>query len=278
MNLAAAPPRTVVPLILTALLLIGFAPLSASGQQSEKKTEAPDAGQSKSQESPPSPGKTNKPPKPPRGESLFDGKSLAGWKTAEKFSFEDHGKVSVEKGQLLLAMGKPATGVACTAKLPRDNYELSLEARRTDGGDFFCGLTFPVKDEHCSLIVGGWGGGVIGLSNVDNVSAIENDTTGYHPFKDNQWYRVRLRVTPEKIQAWIDDEEVIDLAREGRRFSIWWEQEPMRPLGVATWNTGAALRNIRFRDLDPKRAQRRAAEAKRDAQKNDAQKNDAQKK
>jgi hypothetical protein len=35
-----------------------------------------------------------------------------------------------------------------------------------------------------------------------------------------------------------------------RKFSIWWEQEPARPLGIATWNTSAALRNIRLTVLD----------------------------
>lgn len=195
---------------------------------------------------------------------LFDGKSLKGWKAASKFDFEKHGKVAVVDGELRMAAGQPATGVVCQAKLPRDNYELTLEAKRVEGGDFFCGLTFPVGKEHCTLIVGGWGGGVIGLSNVDNTSAVENETTGYQAFKSNQWYKIRLRVTPKRIEAWIDKKQVVELEREDRKFSVWWEQEPMRPLGIANWNTGSALRKIRFRDLDKKRAaaERAAKKAK----------------
>ena len=37
------------------------------------------------------------------------------------------------------------------------DYELRLEAKRVEGGDFFCGLTFPVGKEYCTLILGGWG-------------------------------------------------------------------------------------------------------------------------
>ncbi len=182
---------------------------------------------------------------------LFDGKTMKGWKTADKFTFEQHGKVRVHKGELQLGIGQPATGVVFAGKFPRNNYELSLQAKRTDGGDFFCGLTFPVDKEYCSLIVGGWGGGVVGLSNVDANSAVENETTGYLEFKKGQWYTIKLRVTDDRIEAWIDKEQVVDLQRMGHKFAIWWEQEPLRPLGVATWNTAGSLRNIKYRKVKP---------------------------
>ena len=199
---------------------------------------------------------------PPKSVALFDGKSLKGWSTPKKFEFEKHGEVKIVNREIHMGVGKPATGVVCTAKLPRDNYELSLEAKRVAGGDFFCGVTFPVGKEYCSLIVGGWGGGVIGFSNVDGMSAIENETTGYQAFKNDKWYQVRIRVTPENVSAWVDKKHVVDLQREGRKFSIWWEQEPMRPLGFANWNTASALRNIRFRDLDPQRTKKQERESK----------------
>ena len=68
-------------------------------------------------------------------------------------------------------------------------------------------------------------------------------------FNRNLWYDIRLRVDEKKIQAWIDDEQVIDLETEDRKFTIWWEQEVVRPLGIATWNTGSALREIRIKPL-----------------------------
>lgn len=198
---------------------------------------------------------------------LFDGKSLAGWHVADKINFDMHGKVAVEDGAIRMAPGQPATGIVWvgdeaktsssdgkssasdakkspTVPFPRVNYELRLEAMRTEGNDFFCGLTFPIGEEYCTLIIGGWGGGVVGLSNVDNYSAVENETTDYRDFKDNTWYRIRLRVTAGKVEVWIDDESVIDLETKGKKFSIWWEQEPMRPFGIATWYTGTAIRNV----------------------------------
>jgi hypothetical protein len=186
----------------------------------------------------------------PRVMKLFNGKNLKGWRIVKKVDFEKHGKVEVKDSVLLLHEGRTATGVSYTGKLPRDNYEVSLEAKRTTGSDFFCGLTFPVADEYCTFIVGGWGGGVTGLSNVDGLSAEENETTGYTEFKKDKWYKIRLRVSEKAIQGWIDKEQVFDLDRKDRKFAIWWEQEPVRPFGVATWRTGSALRNIRLTRLD----------------------------
>lgn len=187
--------------------------------------------------------------KPGQEAVLFNGKNLDGWKTIDELSFEKHGAVVVEKGEIHLGKGKPATGIAWKGDLPRINYELSLDAKRIEGDDFFCGLTFPVGKEYCTLILGGWGGSATGLSNVDGMSAVENDTTGYEEFKSDKWYRVRLRVTAKKIEAWVDKSQVVNLKTAGHKFSIWWEQEPAQPLGVATWYTSTALRDVKLRRL-----------------------------
>ena len=178
--------------------------------------------------------------------SLFDGKQLGQWEVIKKNDFEKHGKVAIKNGAISLAQGQPATGIRWKGDFPRNHYEVSLEARRTKGSDFFCGITFPFNDAYLSLIIGGWGGGVTGLSNIDNMAAVENETTGYLDVKDNRWYQVRLQVTPERIRAWIDQEEIFDLATKEHKFSIWWEQEPVRPFGIASWYTAAELRNIRI--------------------------------
>jgi hypothetical protein len=181
--------------------------------------------------------------------TLFNGKNLDGWKVADQNDFEKHGKVEVKNGMLLLQKGNPMTGIAYQGEPPRNNYEITLEAQRIEGGDFFCGITFPINKDYCSLIIGGWGGGVTGLSNVDNMAAVENETTGFTEFKNDRWYAIRLRVTPKHVGVWIDRDQIIDLNTEGRKFSIWWEKEPLRPLGFGTWHTGGALRNIRLRRL-----------------------------
>jgi len=185
--------------------------------------------------------------------ALFNGKNLDGWKISKEIDFEDHGKVTVENGAITLGEGKPATGIVCQTKLPRMDYEISLEAKRVEGSDFFCGLTFPVNKEYCTLIVGGWGGGVTGLSNIDGMSAVENETTGFSEFDNNKWYRIRLRVTEKEIKAWIGKHSILTVDPTDRKFSIWWEQEPMRPLGIASWNTKSALRNIKLTQLNEER-------------------------
>ena len=108
------------------------------------------------------------PTKEPPSKSLFDGKSLKGWK---KTQFGGEGKVEVKDGRIVLHSGGPMTGITWTEDFPKIDYEISLEAMRVDGSDFFCGLTFPVGDKPCSFIVGGWGGGVVGLSSIDGSDA-----------------------------------------------------------------------------------------------------------
>jgi hypothetical protein len=179
---------------------------------------------------------------------LFDGKSLDGWKVTP---FGGEGEVTVKDGAIVLEMGNDMTGITWTKPFPKMDYELTLEAMRVAGGDFFCGLTFPVNDNPCSLIIGGWGGGTVGLSSIDDADASENETTTFHSFKDKQWYKVRLRVTKDKIEAWIDKEKIVDLKTKDRRITIRSEVELSRPFGVSTWNTTGALRNVELLRLSP---------------------------
>jgi hypothetical protein len=178
---------------------------------------------------------------------LFDGKSLTGWKVA---NFGGEGEVKVRDGAIVLDRGEPMTGITYTqGDLPRMDYELSLEGKKLAGNDFFCTTTFPVGDAFCSLVVGGWGGTVVGLSSLDNLDASENETGTFKGFKQDQWYRVRIQVTKERIQAWIDNDKLIDVETKGRKISIRAECELCKPLGIATYRTTGAVRDIRIRSL-----------------------------
>ena len=181
---------------------------------------------------------------------LFDGKTLEGW-TATNFGGE--GQVKIDAGRIVLGFGSDLTGITWKDPLPRFDYEVKLEARREEGNDFFCGLTFPVNDSYCSLILGGWGGTVVGLSSIDGLDASENETSRLMNFDLNKWYAVTLKVTPQKIEAWIDGAKIIDQELAGRKISIRPEVELSRPLGVASWRTRAALRKIAMRRIDAKR-------------------------
>ena len=180
--------------------------------------------------------------------SLFNGRDLSGW---ERLNFGGEGDITVETNELVIGSGVELTGLKYTNSISTIDYEVELEAKRSDGSDFFCGLTFPVLTNNCTLIVGGWGGGVVGISSIDHFDASENETTMYIPFEDRRWYKIRLRVTREKLQVWIDDEIQIDQGIEGRHLSMrTGDVEMTVPFGLCTWQTKANLRNIRFRDLE----------------------------
>ncbi len=187
-------------------------------------------------------------PSEPAWKPLFDGKSLEGWKITE---FAGHGDVTVENGQMILNMGSPLTGVTIAGEPPlRTDYEISVEAMKLSGNDFFCGLTFPVAQKSCTFIAGGWGGGLVGVSSLDGMDASENSTTKFAKFNPNQWYRFRIRVTADKIQAWIDDEQYVDVEITGRDVDMRaGEIELSAPLGLATFQTKSAIRDFKIRKL-----------------------------
>lgn len=183
---------------------------------------------------------------------LFNGKDLTGW-TETKFG--GAGEPVVENGNLIIAMGAALSGVTWTnaATIPKVNYELELEAMKLDGNDFFCGLTVPVGDSSCTLVLGGWGGSVSGLSSLDGLDASENETTKNLYFEPKKWFRIGLKVTPNRIVVRLDGTQIIDVDTTGKKIDLrQGEIYLSKPLGVATYQTSSALRNIRIRDLGTK--------------------------
>lgn len=173
---------------------------------------------------------------------IFNGKDLEGW---EITNFGPQGPVHVSNGEIVLGMGDGCTGVTYKRPFPEIDYKVTLEAKRVAGNDFFCGMTFPVGKEPCTLIVGGWAGSTVGLSSIDGLDASDNHTRRLMKFETGRWYRIGLEVHENCIRAWIDDSLVVDFARKGERLSIRPEVELSKPFGIASWNTTAALRNIR---------------------------------
>jgi 3-keto-disaccharide hydrolase len=183
----------------------------------------------------------------PTWQPLFDGKTLSNWQSTK---FIGEGAVKVENGEIVLEAGRDLTGITWTGpELPTTNYEIALQAMRVEGRDFFAGVTFPVADSFCSLILGGWGGTVVGLSSIDGMDASENETSQSIEFESKRWYNVRIRVTPAKIEAWLDEKQIINQELKGHKIDIRIEVMASKPLGVASWKTKAALRDLRLRRL-----------------------------
>lgn len=192
-----------------------------------------------------------KPPAPFEGagwEDLFDGHTLEGWKET---LFAGRGGVHCQDGLIILNMGDPFTGINFTNEFPKMNYEIALDAMRVSGSDFFCGLTVPVGESHCSLVAGGWGGSLFGISSLDGMDASENETTKYVTFEQGKWYRLRLRVTEKRIEVWVDDDKLINVITTDRKLSVRpGDIELSKPMGIAAWQTTAALREIKVRKVD----------------------------
>jgi hypothetical protein len=192
-----------------------------------------------------------KPPVPFEGDEwqpMFDGKTLTGWRLTE---FAGRGEVQCEAGLVVLNMGEPFTGISWTNDFPKMNFEIAFDAMRVTGSDFFCGLTVPVSNSFCSLIVGGWGGSLVGISSLDRLDASENETTKYMNFEQNRWYRIRLRVTMKRIEAWIDNEKMVNVDITDKQVSLRpGDIELSKPIGIAAWQTTSALREIKVRRVD----------------------------
>jgi hypothetical protein len=192
-------------------------------------------------------GTANAQPKTGEWQSLFDGKSLHGWRETP---FTGHGSAKVENGNIVLGRGKPMTGVTWTGSFPKLNYEVRFEGVRQEGNDFFASLTFPVGDSFCTWVTGGWGGDIVGLSNLDGWDASDNETRTYFNFENGRWYRLRLQVTADRIQAWIDDQPIVNVDIRGRSISLRrGEMNLSTPLGFASYGTAGALRKIEYRML-----------------------------
>lgn len=188
-------------------------------------------------------------PRPPRRVALLEGPLNAAWTAA---GMAEEGPVEVLPDRLRLHPGQPMTGVRFAGDwealgLPWVDYALSFEARRVEGRDFFATCTFPVGSAACclSLVIGGWGGGLVGVSSLDYLDASQNHTRGELTFENGRWYRVRVEVRADDLQAWIDDRPVVNTSLKGRHLSLReGEIERCVPLGFATWFTLGEVRAV----------------------------------
>ena len=194
---------------------------------------------------------------------LFDGKTLDGWK---KTDFYHAGEVKVDDGRIVMAAGDSMTGITTTRQdLPTTDYELTYEAMRLTGDDFFAAATFPVGKSYITLVNGGWGGYVTGLSSSNGHGRLgERD---HQPFKyqEKTWYRFRVRVTGEVIRCWVGDKQVIAVTHKEKHVGRGSRRGPTSP-GLRHLETASALRKIEIRPLRPTRSPRptRSTEARID--------------
>ena len=182
----------------------------------------------------------------------FDGKKIpAGWKRTQ---YGGEGSIDTEVGVIRMEIGQALTGLHWETKdFPKNNFEFRVRARRIVGEDMTCGLTFPVGDQFASLIVGGWGGSVVGISCINGKPADENETTKNLQLKHNQWYTVRVQFHSERLICFVDDEKVVDLATKGRKFSLRGDCESSQPFSVFTFGTCIEVDRLEIVRLGPRK-------------------------
>ncbi len=187
---------------------------------------------------------------------LWDGKTLTNWKKTDFFRTTNVRVDPNFKGSpvIIIESGGPLNGFNWTgAALPKSDYEIDLEAMKIDGDDFMCGLTFPVGNTHATLVMGGWGGYTTGISSLDSMDASENETQCSVDYVKERWYHVRMRVTGTVLQTWLNDKKIIDVKITGRKVGLrFGEIDKSTPLGIATYKTTSAYRNIKLRKLTAK--------------------------
>ena len=199
----------------------------------------------------------------PKWTVLFDGKTLDNWTETD---FGGGAPVAIEDGALVLPFGNNLTGVTLAGdaakNLPKTNYVLELKAKRVSGSDFFCGLTLPVptrgeggaggpKPSHATVILGGWGGGLVGMSSLDGFDASKNETTTFRRFETGAWYALRVAVTDDSVVATLDGEPLFTADIADKVVGMRSETNLSRPLGLATYVTTGAIRDVRVRPLTP---------------------------
>lgn len=190
---------------------------------------------------------------PPQEWRLLEAPLLQHWQSA---GIEGEGSIAIAANEITLGPGQPMTGVKFTAwsdlKLPLIDYAIEFEAMRVDGQDIFAGITLPIRsiDTCATLVVGGWGGGLVGISSIDGLNANENSTRGEHRFVNGQWYRFRLEVREDQLQGWLDERLVINASIKGRSISLRPGQiEQCVPFGVATYLTSGKVRGLVVSEL-----------------------------
>jgi hypothetical protein len=159
-------------------------------------------------------------------------------------------------GVLLLGPGEPFAVVRYEGTKPLlvDEYEISWEAMRVEGNDFFAALTFPVgsKEKCATFVTGGWGGWTTGVSSIQHQFANENETTGSMEFVSGRWYEFTLQVNTGCLRALIDGKEQFKVGLKGKAIDMHpSEIKKSMPLGFASYSTGGAVRNVRIRSLRP---------------------------
>jgi len=99
------------------------------------------------------------------------------------------------------------------------------------------------------VIIGGWGGGLCGISSFNYMDAAENQWTRGVAFENNKWHTLRVRVMPNVMQIFLDEKKTYHARVEYEKSSQFSlrsgsDIDKTKPLGLASFQTHAHWRNF----------------------------------
>lgn len=124
------------------------------------------------------------------------------------------------------------------------DYEITLQALKERGAEGFMVLfRAQDKDNFYWLNLGGWGNARHAIEKEINGrrGAIGQGRDG--GVETGRWHDIRVRCEGNRIQCWLDGQQIIDLRDNDRPFL-------KGMVGLGTWGTHARYRNLQVKSLD----------------------------
>lgn len=165
------------------------------------------------------------------------------WNRSFELSNSGIGDWSIEDGELI--QSALITDVNIVFGDPSwQDYEITLQGLKESGAEGFMVLfRAQDSDEFYWLNLGGWGNTRHAIEKERNGSrgAIGPDRDGR--IESDRWYDIRIRCEGNRIQCWLDGEQIIDMRDANNPFLS-------GMVGLGTWGTQARYRNLEVKSLD----------------------------
>lgn len=148
------------------------------------------------------------------------------------------------RGNEIRQTGTGADVVKTFGKPGWSHYEITLDAKKLSGNEGFLILFYARNATHfCWLNLGGWGNSQDGIQQARgqrNPLALVMQPTIH--VKEGHWYHIRLRCDGPEIQSWVDGKKCVN-------YRIQSPSAFKGKIGIGTWQTQAAFKNITVRSL-----------------------------